>query len=262
MLWQYGGALVFTLLAVFVRLAFDPLLGNTQPLVTLFATVTATAWLCGCRPAIVVAAIGYLTCAYLFIEPRGTFGLSEARNVAGLGVYALTCSIIIGFGEAGRFFERRNLQTLLDTLPIVVFIAHDPDCRTITGNRAAYELLRVQPRENLSLSAPREELPTNFRVFQNGTELRPDVLPVQRAAKGERVWREELELVFDDGRMVRETVNAIPLLDARGQACGAVAVLFDVTREKRALEAFHAIEERLRLFIEKTSARIRAGQGC
>ncbi len=152
--------------------------------------------------------------------------------------------------------QTENLQTLLDALPVGVFIAHDPDCRKITGNRAAYELLRVPPPDNLSLTAPAEEQPANFRVLQNGTELQPDGLPVQRAAKGERVWQEELDLVFADGSTVAEVVSAVPLLDARGQVRGAVGVVQDVTRERRASDALRESEGRLRLFIEHAPAAI------
>src|SRR4029078_6236702 len=38
--------------------------------------------------------------------------------------------------------ERANaLQTLLDLVPMAIYLAHDPECRRITGNRAAAELL-------------------------------------------------------------------------------------------------------------------------
>jgi len=103
-LLHYGGAVVFTALAVLLRLLLDPLMGDTLPLVTLFGAVAAAVWLGGYRPALIVVAFGYLACAYLFIEPRGSFGLTEGRNFVGLVAYLVTCFIITGFGEAMHAF--------------------------------------------------------------------------------------------------------------------------------------------------------------
>ena len=58
-------------LAVLVRWLLDPLMGDTLPLVTLFGAVAAGVWVGGYRPAVVVAVLGYVACAYLFIPPRG-----------------------------------------------------------------------------------------------------------------------------------------------------------------------------------------------
>jgi PAS domain S-box-containing protein len=48
-----------------------------------------------------------LACDYLFIEPRGAFGFTDARNLVGLVAYLVTRSIIVGFGEAMRVSQRR-----------------------------------------------------------------------------------------------------------------------------------------------------------
>src|SRR6266852_5057355 len=107
MVSAYTLALAALVAAVLLRWLLDPLMGDTLPLVTLFAAVAAAVWFGGYRPALVVVALGYLACAYLFIEPRGSLGLTEARNLIGLLAYLLTCSIIVGFGEAMRVSQRR-----------------------------------------------------------------------------------------------------------------------------------------------------------
>ncbi|HMF12407.1 MAG TPA: PAS domain S-box protein, partial [Gemmataceae bacterium] len=103
----YLVAIVATAAAVLLRWLLDPLMGSTLPLVTLFGAVAAAVWFGGYRPALLVVVLGYLACADLFIQPRGTFGFGEARNVVGLLAYLVTCSIIIGFGEAMRVSQRR-----------------------------------------------------------------------------------------------------------------------------------------------------------
>src|SRR5205823_4509400 len=103
----YGFSGAAVVVAVLLRWLLDPLLGDSFPLVTLFGAVAAAVWLGGYRPALLVVVLGYLGCVYLFIEPRGTFGLSESRNLVGLVAYLVTCSFIIGFGEAMRVAQRR-----------------------------------------------------------------------------------------------------------------------------------------------------------
>ena len=92
--------------AVLIRWLLDPLMGDTFPLVTLFGAVAAAVCMGG-YPALLVVALGYPASAYLFIEPRHSFISSEPRNLIGLALYLVTCSIIIGIGESLRASERR-----------------------------------------------------------------------------------------------------------------------------------------------------------
>jgi DNA-binding NtrC family response regulator len=67
-----------------------------------------------------------------------------------------------------------EMQVLLETLPIGVLIAHDPQCRRITGNRRASELLRAPWGANLSKSAPGGEAPVHFRTCRGEVEIPAD----------------------------------------------------------------------------------------
>ncbi|MFO0796660.1 MAG: ATP-binding protein [Gemmataceae bacterium] len=143
-----------------------------------------------------------------------------------------------------------ELRTLMDLLPVGVFIAHDPACRRITGNRAANAILRMPGAANLSKTAPPLERPTHFRPSRDGVEIPPPELPVQRAARGEVVRNEEVDQVFDDGVVVHTLISALPLLDATGTARGAVASITDITAQKRTEEALRASEEKYRTLFE------------
>src|SRR5689334_6329379 len=88
---HYGGAVAFTALAVLLRWLLDPWLGDFLPFPTLFGAVAVAVWLGGYRPALLAAALGYLACEYLFVEPRGGVGLDSARNVLGLVAYLFSC---------------------------------------------------------------------------------------------------------------------------------------------------------------------------
>jgi signal transduction histidine kinase len=84
--------------AVLLRWLLDPLLGDFLPLATLYGAVAIAVWFGGYRPALLATVLGYLVCELLFVEPGIAF--LSPRNLLGLVVYLLSCSIIIAFGEA------------------------------------------------------------------------------------------------------------------------------------------------------------------
>lgn len=127
----------------------------------------------------------------------------------------------------------RELETVLSTVPVSVWIAHDPEARLVTGNLHAAEALRIDPGSNHSMSAPRGEQPGHFKVHRDGKEVLPEELPVQRAARGEEVRGEIIETVFDDGSSLWLLVNASPIPGAEGRSVGAVAAAMDVTEQVR-----------------------------
>jgi PAS domain-containing protein len=99
-LLRYGGAVIFTALAVLLRWLLDPWLGDSLPLSTLYGAVAVAVWLGGYQSALLAVVLGYLACDWLFTEPRGAFSFDGARGFIGLCLYLLPCGIIIGFGEA------------------------------------------------------------------------------------------------------------------------------------------------------------------
>ena len=107
-LLAYAVASAALLFALGARVALDPFLGSAQALVTLYAAVAVAVWVGGWRAAAAVAALGYLACHVLFLEPRGTIDFSEQKTAAGLIAYLATCAVIIAIGEAARAAQRRT----------------------------------------------------------------------------------------------------------------------------------------------------------
>src|SRR5689334_8715891 len=65
----YSAALAALVVALLLRWLLDRWLSADVPFITMFGAVAAAAWLGGYQPAIATAVLGYLGCAYLFIEP-------------------------------------------------------------------------------------------------------------------------------------------------------------------------------------------------
>ena len=128
-----------------------------------------------------------------------------------------------------------ELQATLDAAPVGVWLAHDPECRQITGNAYADNAIMHGPRKgNISRSAIPGEAAVSYRVFRNGVELQPEELPAQVAARtGKPVINDELDLVFSDGRTVTLLMGAVPLFDGEGRVRGSVVSGADVTQLRR-----------------------------
>jgi PAS domain S-box-containing protein len=150
----------------------------------------------------------------------------------------------------------KELEAILDAVPVPVLIAHDVECRHITGNRAASEQLREARGQNLSQSAPPGQRPA-FRQIKNGVEIPADLLPMQQAAAtGKPMYGRELTLLYQDGTTREEIANAVPLLDESGRPRGAVGASMDVTELKRTEGALRESEDKLRLLLDSTAEAI------
>ena len=151
--------------------------------------------------------------------------------------------------EARERAHAKELETILDTLPIPVLIAHDPQCTLITANRAGYEHLRLPQGTNVSLTAWQEHKPHRF--VQDGVEVTSDKLPMDRAvATGRAVRGVNTKLVFADGEERYELGNAAPLFDEKGQVRGAVGAALDITERIRTEEALRQAERKYRTIFD------------
>ena len=193
--------------------------------------------------------MSYYDTAHVFTDAEVDLAVAIGRQL-GFGVERIRAEQALRESEARESARAAELRTIMEAVPAVIWIARDPECRVITGNPMSFELLRLSPVDNPSLSAPEQERPGNFEVVVDGRVLGPGELPVQRAARGELIRNFEHEVRFNDGTWRYLLGNATPLRDAEGNPCGAVAAFVDITDRKRA-------EEQRQLLLAELSHRVK-----
>jgi PAS domain S-box-containing protein len=150
-----------------------------------------------------------------------------------------------------------EFEALMEAAPVAIFRSDDPECRWMSGNRAAHDLLRRPRGSNLSKSGPEGEKPVNFRAMKDGKEIPLSELPMQKAAAtGQAVRDSEMDFVFEDGVTVKVLGDAVPLLDESGRPRGAIGTFADITERKRVEKALEESELHYRQLFERSESAL------
>ena len=151
--------------------------------------------------------------------------------------------------EAEEALRKRSaeLEAVLETIPTAVWFTTDREMRNVIGNRRAIELLRM-PRE-LDLSSALTGRNTS-PCSATASRCRREQRPLHRAARGETVPDEVLEIHFDNGERRMLLMRAAPLRSKTGELQGAVAAAADVTER-------HRYEDHLKLLLNELNHRVK-----
>lgn len=263
---RYTFAALLILLETAVFLALGRLLDlDRAPFLLFTPSVLLAAMLSGRNAGLFATLLAIVAAEVVFREElRSRWETFEMVRLALFAVSGATISVMAGHLQQARaraesraaaageraddlavaraVAERRaaELDALFDVSPVGLARTDDPDCRHISVNRSLAARLGVPATTNVSLSAPQPDRPP-FRVTRfDGTPLTPDDLPLQTAARTKQpVVDAEFAVVRDDGRVVVMQAHAVPLLDERGGARGAIGVFNDISEQRRSAAEQH-----------------------
>jgi PAS domain S-box-containing protein len=230
---DYGFAVGAAVAAVVVRWLLDPMIGDLFPFITLFGAVAGAVWFGGYRPAILTAVLGYAACQVIFVPPRGVLGLTEV-NLVGLAAYAVTCALIIGFGQAAVVAKRRIVE---GSELLRVTLRSIGDAVITTDTRGAITYLN-EVAENLTgwpLAEARDEaLETVFRIVNETTGATVENPAIRALREGVVVGlANHTVLIRRDGTRCAIDDSAAPIRDERGRVSGSVLIFRDVSAARK-----------------------------
>jgi PAS domain S-box-containing protein len=149
----YGAAVVAVVVMTLLRLALNPLLGETAPFMTFWIALVFTGWYGGFGPAFLAIGLSALSAAAFFLPPAGSLAVTSFRDQMSLLTFVVGGTAVGIIGEAGRRAllraaeaHRGNAEILASISDGVVVV--DNDWRYTFANDQALAILG-KPREEL-----------------------------------------------------------------------------------------------------------------
>ncbi len=149
----------------------------------------------------------------------------------------------------------QSLEAVIARAPVPIAIAHDPECRYISANRALATLLDVPENSNVSLTPATGKPP--YRIQRNGADIPASELPMQYAIAHRASVSNEIEIVRGDGTVLYVQNDVEPLFDTHGTIYGCVSVCVDLTFRKRAEMGLRDADRRKDEFLATLSHELR-----
>jgi PAS domain S-box-containing protein len=144
--------------------------------------------------------------------------------------------------EAIAKARAQELETFMETVPVAVWIAHDPQCHHMSVNRTAYDLMRLPPDSVLTATPVDGQYPFKFKIQKNGQDIPPQDLPMQLAGRTGQPVEAEFECVLSDEDVRSIYGKAVPLWDDSGAVRGVIGAFLDVTERKQVENALRQSE--------------------
>jgi PAS domain S-box-containing protein len=138
--------------------------------------------------------------------------------------------------------RNRLISTLLDTVPIGIFMVEAPSGKPIIANREATRLLG----RGILPDATEENLAEVYEAYKASTSRRypTDEMPIVRGMYGEHRHIDDMVVVRPDGTTAQLEVFGNPIIDSQGRVTASLVSFLDITERKRAEEALRIAREK------------------
>ncbi|MGZ3331487.1 MAG: PAS domain S-box protein [Gemmatimonadaceae bacterium] len=146
--------------------------------------------------------------------------------------------------------ERTLAHAVQQQMPVGVVVAEVPSGRLISVNAQMTEIFRTAFTPSPNLNSYNEWV--GFR--ESGTPLAALEWPLARTViTGETVRGEEIRILRGDGTDGYVRMSSAPVQDATGAVVAAVAIVVDVTDQRKAERAVRSTDERFRFVARATN---------
>ena len=248
--------------AVALRLRLDPSWASSLPFIFAYPAVALSGWAGGMWPGTLATALCALAAQYYWFEPRRSWAVTNAADVAALLTFAVAGAIISILNESWRralsdsteprgrvdrdegALAARQLAAIVESSDDAI-VGKTLDGTITSWNRAAEQMFGYSATEAIGRS-----IRTIFPTARWSVE--DDV--VRRLRRGERVRHFETARVRKDGTEVPVSLTISPILDAAGVVIGASTIARDISERKRAEEEQRRSRDQLRLAVEAAPA--------
>jgi two-component system, chemotaxis family, CheB/CheR fusion protein len=209
-------------LAVGVRAALDPWLGDALSHPTVFAAVLVVTWYWGVGPAVLIAVLGYPAIEY-FVRDTALSGVQLSYVAPSLGLYAALVVFIIYFVKSFRRAEQRN-RASFDNAALGI-METDSEDRVTSLNERICQMLGYRREQLLGMSVHDITAPEDrSRSEQLNARLRAGEL--DRLDYEKRYLRQ-------DGSPVWAHVTVSAIRDASGRHLHSVGTVEDIQARKQ-----------------------------
>ncbi|MGC1684033.1 MAG: PAS domain S-box protein [Candidatus Acidiferrales bacterium] len=227
-LTRYALAVIAAIVALYLRQALMPLLGDRNLFHTAWLAVVFSAWYCGLGPSIVATVLSALGIWYWFIPPVHSFNIHDPSQMFGLLGFLLFSAAIIALGESNRrgFAARSTLAAIVDSSDDAI-VSKNLNGIITSWNGGAERIFGYSAQEAVGRSIMLI-IPADLQDQERQI--------LARLRKGERIEHFETVRVNKNGDRRHLSLTISPLRDSRGVIIGASKVARDITEKKQAEE--------------------------
>ena len=147
-------------------------------------------------------------------------------------------------------YRNRIISTLLDTVPIGIFMVEAPSGIPIISNREATRLLG----RGIFPDATEKNLAEVYKAFRIGTLERYPTkdMPIVRGMRGESSYIDDMVVIRPDGTAIQMEIFGNPVIDGQGRIVASLASFIDITERKRAEQTIHETNKKINLLTSIT----------